>query len=295
MAVSTAGMVARQRFGGALTQLRLAARTADGATVKQQDAGKAIKRKGPDRVSRLERGDAWPEPWELDRLLKLYSADVETSVRLRTMLEEGQAISSSWWQSFQNDFPESLIEFVAYEDAATKIVTCAGNVVPGLLQRSAYAHAITKHLTKSTATAPLVERSVELRTNRRRIFEKANRPAVEAIIGEAALRQQVGGRSVMLEQLDGLLTDAEDHGVTFRVIMFEAGATLTYFFHLLEFGGSNETPVAAFDAMTGMTFRKSTREVRGVKGFVEASRDLALSPEDSLEMIRTIRKEMSRD
>lgn len=295
MSVSTAGIVARQRFGLALKDVRTAARNADGGPIMQTDAARAIKRRTIDRVSRMERGAVWPEPAELAALLRLYGADVETRVRLETMLREGTAISSAWWQEFEDDFPETLLQFVAYEDAATKIVTSAGNLIPGLLQSPEYAHAVTAHLAKQTVTTHLIERSVELRARRRQVLDRDNRPAVEAIIGEAALRQQVGGRAVMVAQLDALLEDASQRGVTFRVIPFDAPATTTYFFHLFEFGGADELPIAAFDAVTGMTFRKATKEVRGVKGFIEACRDLALSGEDSLEMMKTIRKEMSRD
>ncbi|MFJ3900676.1 DUF5753 domain-containing protein [Streptomyces sp. NPDC090025] len=146
-----------------------------------------------------------------------------------------------------------------------------------------------------TRSAPSEPVSVELRVNRRRILSKENPPMIQAIIGEAALRQKVGGVEVMSRQLDSLLHDSAHHQVSFRVVDFEAGATLAYFFHLIEFGGAKETPVAAFDAVTGMSFKKSPKDVREVRDFVESLRVIARTPEDSLEMIRTIRKELSRD
>ncbi|MFE4527130.1 DUF5753 domain-containing protein [Streptomyces anulatus] len=294
MAVSTAGMVARRRFGEALKKVRVDARTAKGAPIKQLDAARAIRRKTIDRVSRFERGAAWPELAELQALLKLYGADIATSVRLETMLEAGTAITETWWQDFEDEFPESLIEFVAYEDSAREITTCTPNILPGLLQTREYGRTLTHYLAKSTAKPQSLDRSVELRARRRDILFKESRPAVEVLIGEAALRQKVGGPDVMLAQLDALLEDAAERGVSFRVIPFGANATLTYTWHMLSFGGS-ESPVAAFDAMTGMTFRKGLKEVRGLKGFLDDLRDLALSPTDSLGTIESIRKEMSRD
>jgi hypothetical protein len=295
VAVNTAGMVARQRFGQELKLVREQARAPEGGRVKQIDAARALGRKTVDRVSRLERGIDWPEVKELEVLLKLYHADLETSTRLRTMYTEGQAIAKAWWTEFEEDFPESLIQFVAYEDSAPKITTCAANVIPGVLQTPSYGRALSSSLGKSIATPNDVERSVELRINRRRIFDKQNPPAVEAIIGEAALRQQVGGPAVMLAQLDSLVEDATQRGVDFRVIPFSATATLTYTFHVFEFSGEAERPLAAFDAMTGISFRKDPKDVRGLRGFVESLRDLSRTPLDSLEEIRTIRKEMSSD
>ncbi|MET9534134.1 MULTISPECIES: DUF5753 domain-containing protein [unclassified Streptomyces] len=295
MSVNTNAMVARQRFGEAIQGVRLEARTPKGQRIKQIDVARVLKRKTIDRVSRIERGQAWPTEAELAAMLTLFGADVAVAVRLETMLSDGRAIEGAWWTEFDDEFPESLIQFCGYEDAATRITTCAGNLVPGLLQTPGYGRAVTGHLSKSTLTEALVQRSVDLRANRRRVFDKANPPAVEAIIGEAALRQEVGGTAMMVEQLDSLIDDATRRNVTLRVIPFSAKATLTYFFHFFEFGGASENPIAAFDAMTGMSFEKRPREVRGIRGLLESSKELSLSPLDSLEAIRAVRNEMSRD
>jgi hypothetical protein len=44
-----------------------------------------------------------------------------------------------------------------------------------------------------------------------------------------------------------------------------------------------------------MHFRKGARDLRGVKGFLELLRRLALSPEKSTQEIESIRKEAKRD
>ncbi|MFD9815157.1 DUF5753 domain-containing protein [Streptomyces sp. NPDC059080] len=295
MSVGTAGMVARQRFGEALKQERLNASTADGVRtkVKQTDAARAIKRKTVDRVSRLERGEAWPEPWELDALLKLYNADLATRVRLETMLSEGQAIAGAWWVEYEDEFPESLIEFVAYEDAAKSITTCAANVLPALLQTESYAKALTTGVAGSVLTPAVVDRSVELRRQRRRIFTKPTPTPVEFIFSEAALRQQIGGRDVMLEQLDSLIVDSASRTVSFRVLPFTAPVPSMHIVHLLEFGGESEKPITAFDSMTGMSFQKRPKEVRENRYYIESVRRLALSQLESIAAIKTIKKELS--
>ncbi|MET8342483.1 DUF5753 domain-containing protein [Streptomyces microflavus] len=296
MSVSTAGMVARQRFGAAIKDLRLHARAAEGsgAKIKQLDAARAIKRKTVDRVSRFERGEAWPESWELAALLKLYNSDLTNRVRLETMLGEGQAIQNAWWTAFEDEFPESLIQFIAYEDSARKITTCTGLTLPALLQTEGYAHALTRAQTGSTTD--LVERSVELRLKRRGVFDKSQPPAVEALFSVGALQQLVGGKAVMEAQLESLIADAE-RGVSMRIVPHDASALPVYMFHILEFGGNDEKPIAAVDSMTGMTFRKTPKDAREVREFrrtFDVLRDAALSPELSLELIITMRKELTR-
>lgn len=295
MAVNPVANSARERFGDALQQVRLAARI-NGGAVKQIHVAHALGHKSYHRYSRMERGETWPKDDEWQIICAFLQMNEVTRVRLETMRTEGLAIvASAWWNAFAEEFDPSLITFVTNEQIAAKIITCAGAVIPGLFQTPDYGRTLTSYLAKSTMTSHLVDRSVELRTNRRRVFERANPPTVEAIIGEAALHQRIGGTGVMVAQIDSLIGDGAKRNVTIRVIPFEANAALTYMFHLFEFGGEDEKPIAAFDAMTGMSFREKPKEIRAIRSFVEDLRELSLSPLDSMDRITTIRKELSRD
>lgn len=293
MSVNTSALVARRNFGEALQEARKAARQPNGQPVRQVDVARALKRGTRDRYSRLERGLAWPEPDEWEVIRRVLHMDLATKVRLETMMEAGQAIASAWWTEFEGEFPESLLQFVAFEDAAQRITTCAGNLLPSLLQTERYARALTAGVAGSVLTPDAVERSVELRRNRRRIFNKPNPPAVEFIFSEAALRQLAGGKSVMLEQLESLIEDGSSRAITLRVVPFTAVATSVYMLHLLEFGGADEKPMTAFDSMTGMTFQKRPSEVRENRHYIEAMRKLAFSSLESMAMIKTIKKELT--
>ncbi|MEW1922234.1 DUF5753 domain-containing protein [Streptomyces sp. NPDC088360] len=293
MAVNTAAMAARERYGRALQEVRKAARLPNGDLVQQIDVAKALGYKSYHRVSQMERGLTWPKDTEWKVLVKVLNMDLETRVRLETMRTEGKSIADAWWTAFEGEFPESLIQFIAYEDAAHRITTCAPNVLPSLLQTEKYGRALTAGAAGSVLTADAVERSVELRRHRRGIFVKPNAPVVEFIFSEAALKQAVGGKAVMLDQLDSLIEDGSSRTISLRVVPFSAVAPAVYMVHLLEFGGADEKPITAFDSMTGMTFQKKPKEVRENRHYVEAMRKLALSNLDSIEVIKNIKKEMS--
>ncbi|MEU6484283.1 helix-turn-helix transcriptional regulator [Streptomyces sp. NPDC046887] len=294
MAVNTAAIVARRRFADALKAVRAAARTETGARVKQSDVAAALGRSTIDRYSRMERGATLPDQEEWTAIATVLNMDLETRVRLETMLREAQSIESAWWREYEDEFAESLLEFVAYEDAAARITACAGNVLPGIVQTRPYAEAVTLNLDRAVLSPMQMDRSAQLREQRRGIFEKSSPPTVEVIVGEAALRQEVGGREVMAGQLDSLAEDAVSGRIALRVIPFSATATLAYMLTLLEFSGAGEKPIVAFDAMTGMTFRKQAREVRELRAYIESLRGLALPPLASLELSRRARKELSR-
>lgn len=295
MSVNTAGIVARRTFGDALKAVRTAARTSRGDKIKQSDVAEALGRSTIDRYSRLERGTALPDDQEWPLIVKSLRMDRETRVRLETLLRAAKSIEGAWWRDFEGEFDDSLLEFVAYEDAAARITACAGNVLPGILQRRSYAEALTLSLDRAVLSPHQMDRSAHLRVQRRGIFEKSHPPTVEAVIGEGALRQEVDGRTVMAEQLDALIDDAEARRVSFRVIPFTAPATLTHMFTLLEFGGAREKPIIAFDAMTGMSFRKSAREIRELRSYIESLRGPSLPAPASLELLRKIRKDPSND
>ncbi|WP_329271895.1 helix-turn-helix domain-containing protein [Streptomyces sp. NBC_01451] len=292
MSVNTSAVAVGRKFGEALKEARLAARRSDGRPVRQLDVAQALKRGTRDRYSRLERGRAFPEPEEWEIIRSVLAMDEATRARLEALMEAGREIADSWWRDFEEEFPESLLQFVAFEDAAERVTTCAVNVLPSLLQTANYARFLTSRVAGSVLTADAVERSVELRRNRRRIFAKPNPPVVEFIFSEAALRQAVGGKDVMLEQLDSLIEDGALRNVSLRVVPFTAVAPSAYMVHLLEFGG-DEKPITAFDSMTGMSFQKRPREVRENRYYVEAMRNLALPHLETIAVIKRIKKEMS--
>lgn len=293
MALNTAAMAARKRFGNALQEVRKAARLPTGAPVQQRDVARALGHKNYNRVSQMERGLTWPKESEWKALVKFLNMDLETRVRLETMISEGKATADAWWTEFEGEFPESLLQFVAFEDASQRVTTCSVNVLPALLQTEAYARAVTAGVAGSVLTPYAVERSVELRRKRRAIFEKPSPPVVEFIFSEAALHQRMGGKAVMLEQLEALVDDSAMRSVRIGVVPFSEVATSMYMVHLLEFGGQDEKPITAFDSMTGMTFQKKPKEVRENRYYIEAMRRLALSPLESTAKIKTILKEMS--
>ncbi|MFF8283317.1 DUF5753 domain-containing protein [Streptomyces albus] len=294
MGVNLAAAAARTRFGKALRAAREAS-AGTGKKVQQIDVARALKHKSYNRYSRLERGLSWPTDAEWPIICRTLRMDEVTKATLSAMRSEGMAITDAWWDQFVGIVPESLIKFVAHEDAAASMTTLAGNVLPGLLQTRAYAQSLVLTLSGTVMTPHAADRSATMRSQRRKIFEKDPAPQVEAIFSEGALHQVVGGTDVMLEQLDALIDDGQAGRVRFRIIPFSAPATLTYMFTLLEFSGEGESPVVALDQMTGMDFKDKPGEVRDIRAYVDAVRQVAMDEVSSLEMMMRRRKEIARD
>jgi hypothetical protein len=94
--------------------------------------------------------------------------------------------------------------------------------VPGLLQVEEYTRAVLG--TASATSGVEVDRIVESRRDRQELLERDSRPQLFMILGEAALRQAVGGAEVMKHQLQHLV-ELNDNGiVAIRVLPFELDA-----------------------------------------------------------------------
>jgi hypothetical protein len=292
--VNLAAAAARTRFGKALRAAREAS-AGTGKRVQQIDVARALKHKSYNRYSRLERGLSWPTDAEWPIICRALRMDDVTKAALSAMRSEGMAITEAWWGAFVEIVPESVIKYVAHEDAAASMVTCAGNVLPGILQIRGYAGALVLTFSGTVMTPYAADRSATMRSQRRKIFDKDPAPQVEAIFSEGALHQVVGGVEVMLKQLDALIADAQAGRVRFRIVPFTAPATLTYMFTLLEFSGEGEGPVVAFDQMTGMDFKDKPGEIREIRAYVDALRNVALDEVSSLELMMRRRTEIARD
>jgi hypothetical protein len=100
--------------------------------------------------------------------------------------------------------------FLDMEERATVLRNWESVVVPGLLQTEAYARGVLRGA-RPTDSDAAVEQLVTARMARQDIWEREDPepPVLSAILGEAVLRQCVGGSLVMYEQLSRLVQAAE--------------------------------------------------------------------------------------
>jgi len=95
-------------------------------------------------------------------------------------------------------------------------------VVPGLLQTVPYAHAVFREIGMIDDQEDLDRRVVD-RIRRQAVLRRANRPALTAVIGEAGLRNPIGGMTVLRDQLKYLVEVSERGNVTIRVMPAATG------------------------------------------------------------------------
>jgi transcriptional regulator with XRE-family HTH domain len=128
------------------------------------------------------------------------------------------ANSPSWFQPY--DVPQQFATFLELEEAAKRIEIFQEVYVDGLFQQEQYVAAL-RQMRPGAKGGP----DEGLRVDRQAaVLGRPDPPTIMYLTGEAALRQQVGGPKVMRDQVDHLVSMAEQDHIDIFVIPFEAGA-----------------------------------------------------------------------
>jgi transcriptional regulator with XRE-family HTH domain len=201
----------RMILGALLRRLR------ESRGISREEAGEAI-RASQSKISRLELGRTGFKPRDVLDLGTLYGVTDEAE---RAILEDlaRQANTPGWWHEYGELVPPWFEPFLGLEQAAGVIRSYEVQFVPGLLQTPEYAHAVIAlgHGHEPPAT---LERRVELRMRRRHILHRARPAHLWTVIDEAALRRPIGGRAVMIDQLNHLITMCASPNVRIQVMPF---------------------------------------------------------------------------
>jgi hypothetical protein len=166
-------------------------------------------------------------------------------------------------------------------------------LIPGLLQAEDYARAVIENSMRDLGPAD-VEKRVKARVARQTLLSRPDAPELHAIIGEAALRQEVGGAAVMREQIRKLQVVVEKRpNVTIQVLPFSAGASigLDGAFAHLEFPEPIDPAVSYIEDISGEKYVESAEGNRRIRLAYDRISDAALNPEESAALIADMAKE----
>ncbi len=187
-------------------------------------------------------------------------------------------------------YPASLLPFLDYEEASVEIRAWEPLVIPGLLQTEDYARAVI------TAGQPgeggdSIDEKVEGRAERQRILDRDNPPLLWVIISEIALRCQVGGHTVMREQLGRLLEASARPKIIIQVVTLDVGAHPGLGGPLELLTQPGEPEIAYFEVHDLAQIVEHPEQVTRYSLWFDMLRAVALSPERSRDLIASLMKE----
>ncbi|MER7869995.1 helix-turn-helix domain-containing protein [Streptomyces cellulosae] len=238
------------------------------------------------RISNMESGQ---RGINAERLRKLAcNCDCTDETYVEALVEMAEPSQAGWWERYRGSLPQGLLDISETEAYAVRLRGANTVHVPGLLQTPEHAMAIFR------AVVPqLPEHEVALRlahrTERQSVITRDDPVPYVAVIHEAALRMQFGGRDVARGQLKYLLEVSEWDHVTVLVIPFDHGA----------FPGAGQTVVYAegpvrqldtvqIDNSHGPDFLYAEGQLAKYRDQLDLLEGLALSPERSRDFIREI-------
>lgn len=207
------------------------------------------------KLSRLENAQGSPQLRDVRDLIREYGIG-DTPLAAELTQWTHQARQTAWWVDQTHSVasrPPGFDNYVSFESEAERAWAYTIPHIPVLLQTEAYArewYGATEEPDETT-----LRDLVRLRMRRQDVL--TNRPPrplqLVAVTHEATLRQLVGSRQIMKEQLDSLLAEARDN-VDLRVFPFDAAPTYTVScpFAIFEFADGSAGEAGAGDPPLGM-------------------------------------------
>ncbi|MGW4115038.1 helix-turn-helix domain-containing protein [Actinosynnema sp. NPDC004786] len=187
--------------------------------------------------------------------------------------------------------PKSYLRFRRDETEAVVERTIDAVLIPGLLQTSDYASAVAVGNRFLLPGENWEERAAPERLDRQGLLRREPDPLVlHALIDEAALRREIGGRDTMVRQWDYLLEAAGLPNVTIQVIPNGAGAygALSGTLIIYDFP-ADEMGSAYVDSLVGLSPVEDAAGVARLRAVWDDAAAHALSVEESGEFIRAVR------
>jgi transcriptional regulator with XRE-family HTH domain len=218
MTVPGSPTVRRRRLAAELREIRE-------TKGKSGDAVAAALRWSPSKISRYELARTGLKPREVERLLDYYEITGSRRELLISLAED--AARKGWWEEFADVLSADYQQFIGLEHEASSIAIWHVEVVAGLLQTEAYARHIISGYNQVEPIAPrMIERLVKVRMRRQQVVDSESGLQLSVVLDESVLRRRIGDDSVMYEQLQRLVHEADRPNVTLQILPLDARHTV---------------------------------------------------------------------
>ncbi|MBQ6643681.1 MAG: helix-turn-helix transcriptional regulator [Saccharopolyspora sp.] len=242
------------------------------------------------KLSRMETGQRGLYADDVSALLGLYHVPWQRRAEILALVRSGA--DRNWWQVRDGRLPQMWQDLIRFEKDATAIHNYESLVIPGLLQTSEYAAAISEG-TDDGLTPAQVDALVGARMSRQTVLHAPRDPQFEFLLEEALLRRPVGTAGLMYRQLRHLITVGGRSNVEVRVLPTSAGvhAGLEGPFVLLEF--RDHPALVYLENRWSSAFLEEPEHVAGARECLRSLHDVALPEPASLEFVASIADELA--
>jgi hypothetical protein len=216
----------------------------------------------------------------------------DTTDELREFLKSlaREAKTRGWWQVHGAGVPEWFNIYIGLEQDASTLRQYQCELIPGLMQTEAYTGEL--HRTGAHMSAEDIARAVQVRMERQTMLARPDAPDAWFVVNEGSLRNVIGDRTLMREQLERVLESAELPSVTLQVLPFDSGTyPATGTFTILGFPAPEDPDLVYRDGITDAVYLEGEHHVREYTKAFDGLRAAALSPQRSTQLIKSVLKE----
>jgi transcriptional regulator with XRE-family HTH domain len=238
----------------------------------------------PSLLSRWETGDRTPNPTDVAQILGKLGVKGD---RYDEIIELAYGTEDPRWLA--TSLPEQRAQLDAlldFERTANVVIDISPLLVPGLLQTGDYARTIMK---EGGVPGDEINTRVAVRMGRREEFHRRESVRFNAFIGEAALRQIIGDRRIMADQMAFLLKMAQHPNVEIRVVPFDSGWHSGLIGPVLLVESETQPTVVHLELSESSLLLHSRRDISTYRRAADRVAVRAMSEEDSLAVIALVK------
>lgn len=264
----------------------IAARQSVGMNASQLAAEIDLK---PSAVSKIEKGSQGLTVRNIKAYARVTGLSKAKTDEL-VLLAANDDSYDDWLVEFREDMPDWFALYPELEQDAVQIWNYGAELVHGLAQTPDYAEAIVRSGLPEISAEEL-DRSVQLRKRRQERLDRSRPPKLRLVLNEAVLRRQVGGETVMSEQIRHLLTLSEKSHIEIQVLPFSAGAHpgMKTGFTLLRFPeGFDDMDCVYLENENGGVWQEVLEHVARYSEVFEQLCEMALSPEETRALLASL-------
>jgi transcriptional regulator with XRE-family HTH domain len=248
----------------------------------------------PTFLSDVETGKKNVPIAKLDQIADAYEFDNDEAAELHELRTTSG--ERGWWSRFSGLFQPEILRLFGYEHGAESMLTFNSTFIHGLLQTHAYAEAVVESGSPNVRLAE-ADRRVEARMVRQRRLKAPEPLRLTAVMSETALRQQIGDRDVLREQLWhlGRIVERYPDTVDVLIVPFTASGhpAMDGSFQLMTFPSPSLPSVAWVEMVTSVLLIEDTTQVREYGIAHSGAMDAALDKQDSLDLINEVAKDLT--
>ncbi|MEU8610890.1 helix-turn-helix transcriptional regulator [Actinoplanes sp. NPDC048791] len=177
------------------------------------------------KLRRIEGGEVGVSITDLRALLDLY--DVRDPVFIEQLTSSAAASRRQRWSvpaQFRARLTPALVELLQFEQEATAVRAYQPFAFPDVLQTQAMAEHLLGTIDESLSEQDRQVRLDVRMMRARHLTEQADAPAYSVMLDESVLKRMVGGRAVLADQLEAIVSAAERPHIRLRIVPMSEGA-----------------------------------------------------------------------